>query len=265
MTMSPKIKIVTGAILIIVILFLLLNFTSLSGKIRNVFYIFSSPIQKMFWGVGDNTSGFLESVFKKDELKEENDKLRKENQELLGELITLSEMETENNILRQALDVEFNKEFQFIFTEVIGKDIGEDFILIDKGSEDGVLAGMPVVTPQKIIYGRVDQVDKNFSKIMLITNKQSSFDVKIEGKNIFGLVKGKGNLNLSLERIPTDSEILEGEIIITSMAGGLFPEGLLVGRVKKIEKSDLEPFQKAEITRFFNIGEKGHLFIITDY
>ena len=264
MNLSLKIKtIIIGVLLIL--LFVGLNFTGASQGIRNVFYGFSSPIQKVFWRAGDRASDFFGGIYRAAELKKENEALMQKNQELLTEIIFLGNLKQENKGLREALGLDLQKDFDLILTEVIAKDIGQDFILINKGSKHGILQGQPVITSQKVLCGRISEVHKDFSKVILITNKNSSFDAIIPEKDISGVVKGKGNLVLYLDLILKEQEIKEKDIVITAALGGIFPKGLLVGKIKQIKKSDIEPFQRAELSPFFDITDLDNLFIVANY
>jgi len=137
--------------------------------------------------------------------------------------------------------------------------------LINKGSEDGILEKMPVITQQKSLVGKISEVYKNFSKVMLVSNKKCAFDAKIQEKNISGLVKGKGNFKILLDFVPQNEKISQEDIVITSSLGGLFPAGLLVGQIEEVKKSDIEPFQQVKIKPIFNIKEINFLFVITEY
>jgi len=261
-----KIKVVIILILI-VIFFLALNLTSFAKEVKNFFYLISSPIQKSLWRAGERVSDFFEPIIKAKNLKSEVEKLKLKNQELLFQNTSLKELEKENKFLREALGIELQKEFKLVLAQVIGKDISQDFILIDRGAKDGILEGQPVITRQKVLIGRVSQVYKNFSKVILISNPKSSFDGKIpdEGDELFGRVQGKGNLRILFDLIPKEKEIQRGDLVQTSALAGIFPAGLLVGEIQEVRKSDLEPFQIAEIQPGFNIGDLEKLFIITEW
>ena len=161
------------------------------------------------------------------------------------------------------MNLGLEKDFKLTLVQVIGKDISQDLLLINKGAKDGLAKNLPVITEQKNLVGRISEVYDDFSKVMLISDKDSSFDAKISEQEIFGVVKGKGGLNLFIDRVPQDKEIKSGDILVTSVLGGVFPAGLLVGEIKEVKKSDLEPFQQAEISPFFDIGKLGNLFVIT--
>jgi len=257
-------------ILLAVLAVCLLNF--FQKEVRNFFYLFSSPIQKVLWRAGDRTSDFFESIIKTGGLKNEMEGLRNKNQELLAQNVALNNLKEENKILREALEIGLQKDFKIVLSQIISKDVSQDFILIDKGSEDGISKDMPVITQKKVLVGRIDEVYENFSKVMLISNKKSSFNAEIlasdkgkQGESISGVVKGKGNSKILFDLIPREENLFQEDIIVTIVLGGIFPKGLLVGEVKEIKKVDVEPFQQAEITPFFNLSQAETLFIILEF
>jgi len=265
MRISKTIKIAIIFVLLVVLL-AILNLAI--NKIKNFFYLISSPIQKSLWRAGDKTSDFFETITTIKKLKTENEELKLKTQELLAKNIALTELEKENKILREALGVGLEKEFSLILAEVIGKDISQDSILIDKGVEDGLSNNLPVITEQKALIGRIDEVYAKFSRVILISNKESIFNAKIQSSeenfnnDIAGVVKGKGNLQFSLELVSREKEIKEGDLLITTSLGGIFPKGLLIGQIQNVKKSDIEPFWRAEIKPAFDLKELEAVFII---
>ncbi len=258
---SKKIKL----LLIFLGILIILSLSFYQSKTKNFFYSISEPIQRVLWRKGNNTSDFFEGIFGAKDLKRENEELRKYNQELLTEIISLRELRKENETLREALDIELQEDFKLSLADLISKDVSQDFILINKGLEDGLAEGMPVITEQKILLGRISKADKNFSRVILISNPESSFPAQVQEEGITGIVKGKGSFQISLEKIPRDKEIKEGDVVITTSLGGIFPKELLIGEVKKVQKSDIEPFQKVEASPFFSIEELETIFVIISF
>lgn len=215
--------------------------------------------------MGESTSDFLSGILEINIFKNQIEKLYLKNQELLSEIINLKNLKKENEALREALKIGLEKEFQLEAVNLISKDISQDVALIDRGEIDGISRGMPVITPQKVLFGTVSEVYKNFSNVTLITNEKSSFDAKIVDKEIYGVAKGKGNLKLSLEFLPKEKIISSGDLIETSVLGGVYPKGLLVGEIKEVKKTDVEPLQTAEISAGFNFKKLDILFIIKSF
>ncbi len=263
--MRPSFKLkVTLILILLIVFFIVLNLAGFIYEVKNFFYLISSPIQKTLWQTGDNISDFFEGISEIKILKKELETIYLKNQELLSQIVALKELKKENETLRNALNIGLEKDFQLKLSQVISKDISQDSILIDKGTKDGILKGFPVVTYQKTLLGRIGEVYENFSEVILISNKESSFDAEVQDREAEGLVKGKGNLELYLDFIPKDKEIFEGDFVVTTALGGIFPTGLLVGSIKEIKKSDIQPFQTAEIKPSFEIKELDKLFIITN-
>lgn len=270
-TKKQNIKIKSFLIAVAVLFLFILFFNIFQEQIRNIFYFISSPIATIFQQGGNNTSTFFESFLKIKDLKNENDDLKKENQKLLSEIYFLQESIGEHLELKEVLKNVQSENFKIVSAKTIGLDVFNDFILMDKGSDDGISENMPVISSQKILYGKVFKVYKNFSQVMLISNKNSVLDVKIISGNdyvevpIYGAVKGRGNLSIYLDLVPFDAEIKEGDTLVTSALDGVFPKGFLIGKILIKNKNDLKPFQMAEIQSFFNIKNIENLFVITNY
>ena len=252
-------------LVILIILFLIFSQKSSGFFVKNFFYPISQPIQKSLLKSGNNFSDFFVGLFEGQNLKKENEELNKKYSEVLSQIVALEELKKENETLRKALEVQLNQDFQLVMADLISKDVTGDSILINKGSKSGILVGMPVMTEQKVVMGKISEVYENYSRVILISNKEKSFPVEIQGKDIKGILKGIGDFHLSLEEIPNDKEIKDGDIVITTSLGGDFPKGLLIGEIKNIEKSDIKPFQNAEVSPLFNIKDIETIFIITSF
>lgn len=263
--MLPKILI--GIVLLLVFIGVLNLFQK---QFKNFFYSVSEPLQKTFWRIGSNSSSFLGSFLEFGNLDKINEELNTKNQELLKEIIILQQQKTENQALREIIGNNQDKEFKLILTDVIGIDSKQDFILINKGAEDGILENMSVINAQKVLFGKISKVYKNFSKVMLVSNRNSVLDIKIQkddtlSASIYGAIRGEGNLTSVLDLVQLDSEIKNNDILITSSLEGTFPRGLLVGEITEVSKNDLKPFQTAKIELFFDLKQADKLFIISDY
>jgi len=264
MKIAPRIKSLAAAILIIAF-FVVLNLNGFLNPFKNFFYLISSPMQKKLLGAGSNASDFLAGILEINTFKNEIENLQIKNQQLISRIVGLEELKKENETLRQALNIGSEKEFQLELAYLVSKDASDDSLLIDKGIRDGIKKGLPVITKEKTLIGRIGEVYEDFSEVMLITNKKSSFDAQILEKDISGVVKGKGNLSLDLEFIPKEKEIIPGDVVVSAVLGHIFPKDLLVGEVKEVKKSDLEPYQRAVINPAFDLKGIGSLFIITNF
>ncbi len=237
---------------------------------KNVFYYATTPVSRVLWRAGDSTSSILSSIFRFQGLSQENNNLKEENERLLAQNASLQEtlrqgIETQSALLNTQGD-----NLALVLAGTIGLDSVGDFIVIDKGSVDGIAENMPVISAQKVLYGRVFKVYKNFSQVMLISNKNSVVDVKIQDSNaanpfIYGAAKGSGSLSLYLDLVSSEAEIKEGDVLVTSALEGVFPKDLLVGKLILKNKNDLKPFQTAGIQPFFDVNAMDNVFVVTNY
>jgi rod shape-determining protein MreC len=234
-------------------------------KLKNFFYSISVPFQTTFWQAGIKVSDFFKTISDIKNLKKENEELKLKNEELLSKVSDLENLKKENQTLRAALGLGLEKDFNLVMARVVSKDISRDEIEINKGLKDGISKDLPVITSQKILIGKISEVYDNFSKVMLISDKNSSFSAKISGKETTGAVKGNGSFNAFLDLVPKEDEILPGDLVITNILGNIFPEGLLVGEIKDVKKTDIDPFQQATISLFLNINNLDQLFIIVNF
>jgi rod shape-determining protein MreC len=244
---------------------LIVFFNIFQRELKGFFYLISSPIQKVFWQAGVKTYNFLEIFIRAGEREKRIDYLEKENQRLRAETAALKELEKENQELKKALDLGIENDFKLFLVQIIGKEPSQDIIFVNKGNKDGVLKGMPAITAEKILAGKVVQSYENFSKVMLLSNKKFSFPVKIQDSNndISGVGKGEGDYKILISFVPKEEKVAEGDLVISDSLGGIFPRGFLIGRVASIERKDVEPFQKIEVKPDFDIRKTSDLFIIT--
>ena len=218
------------------LLFLNLN----SSNIRGAFSSLLSPVQLSLWQAGTTSSVFLGGIFHGAGLKEQVLNLEVENLLLAQELLSLKEVKKENERLREALGGA-REEFDLLFVEIIGKEIERDVLFLNKGLVDGVREDMPVITQSRIAVGSIGEVFKHTSKVSLLSLKGRSSDVKIQDKEAIGVLNGQGRFNVFLDLIPKEEELKKGDVLVTSALGGIFPDNLLVGKVKEVEFRDLEP------------------------
>lgn len=252
-------------VLVVFIFFILLNKSSLDLKIKNSFYSFSESIQKSFWGFGNKMSDLIIAFSSIQNLQEENEELKIKIFNSLSDKAELERLRFENVALRELTGIKLEKEFSLKLVEVIGKDILEDYIVIDQGESDGVREGQIVITSQKVLVGKVVDVYKKHSRVQLLSHRENSLDAKIIERNISGILRGKGGFNLTLELLPKDKDIFVDDVVVTTALEGVYPKDLLIGTIKSIETLDVEFFQKAEIESAYQIGLSNNVFLIEDF
>lgn len=252
--------------LVIFLIFFGLNKLGI-GKIRNTVFLLSAPLGETFWRAGEKVSSTFQTLFEVEKLKRENQELKKINLELQYQIIALKELARENEALREALNLGLEKDFTLSLAKVISRAFEGDFIFINQGKKEKISQGMPVITSERILLGRVGEVFDNFSEVILISNGDFTFDVEVltENEKVLGIAKGKGDFKVQFQFIPKEAQIKEGDMVVSSRLGGNFPQGLLVGTIKTVKRGDVEPFLSGEIKPFFPETDFGTLFVIKEF
>jgi rod shape-determining protein MreC len=253
--------IVITLVVALVVLNILPNFSSALGNF--LFKIFS-PVEKFFIRIGDRVLAFFEVLISIRDLGKQNIDLRQKNLELEAELTQLKQVEQENQTLRQGLEISKKDQIIIEIAFVVGKDVQGvgDWILIDKGKNQGIEKDMTVISSEMALVGKIMQVMPGFSKVMLITNKESVVAAIIEGERNEGLVKKEEKGRLFMDFIPRSEGLEIDERIITSGMDNIYPKGILIGKIESIDLSQNQLFQKITITPAVDFSKLEEVFIV---
>ena len=137
-------------------------------------------------------------------------------------------------------------------------------MVINKGSNNGVLENMAVITSGKSLVGKVSRVYDKFSEVSLITSKESNFSVKIQDQDLIIRAKGDGG-RVVIDFIPREGGVNVGDRVVTVGLEIIYPENIFVGEIKSIRESDLASDIKADLGLSFNLQELENVFVILDY
>ncbi|MBU3964599.1 rod shape-determining protein MreC [Patescibacteria group bacterium] len=247
---------------LVVAIFVIMIFVFLHRPIRSVFHSISNSLESWCWEKGQNDSNFWIGFFNATNIKIQNQNLKQENQALLGDLLGFKELEEENQRLRNALELGLAEEFKLKETVILAKDAMMDYVIINKGKQDGISEGMAVITYEKVLVGKVAEVYQDSCQVRLATDAGTKFGVKIADTNIQALAKGEGDEKLTLDLMPKDVDIPIGALVYTSGPEGGYPIGLLIGTISETSNADAEPFQTAKIDNFFKVLNATLLFVI---
>lgn len=264
-------KIAMGALVLIGAIVFLNIFGS---PIKNTFYIAASPVSQFFWNQGGQVTDFFKPVFLGNQLVQENTDTKQENQTLLFQVALLQDKVKELEASKQVIENTKDDAFSLLPADTIGFTASQDMMVINKGSQDGIVENMPVILSTKVLVGKVYKVYGNFSEVMLASNSRSVVDVKVlellppdanPAPSVSGAIKGDGNLSLYLDLVSSDATLAEDQVLVTSGLEGIFPKNLLIGKITQINKNDAKPFQTAQIAPLLDVRNLGIVFIITDY
>lgn len=182
-------------------------------------------------------------------LRQENAALEQENALLQTDVIELQEQLREAEVYYALLDfARSSPENQYIAALVIGRDPSPfmGYVILDHGSNDGVQAGMPVVT-EKGLIGRVDAVTANASRVQLIASIDFQANVQTQETEAEGVLNGSITGDLTMEMVSQDSRLQPGDLVLTSGLGGNFPGDVLIGEVGTVIKKENALFQSCTV------------------
>jgi rod shape-determining protein MreC len=170
--------------------------------------------------------------------------LRNEVEQLRGINLQANEALAENERLRKMIGYQqAAHQFDMVAARVIGResDTWSRMIVIDRGTMNGIANDMPVVTPQGLV-GRVVEAGMNSSKVQLILDPRSSVGTIVQRaeSRVTGIVQGDmDNPTMpQMVNIPKNADVVEGDVIVTSGFGGIYPKGIIVGLVSSLKNDD---------------------------
>jgi len=183
--------------------------------------------------------------------EEENISLKSELSRMLKEQQTCSEVFLENKRLNNILALKQREHRYITAARVIAKstDQWSNTLILDKGSSDGITKDMVAIT-EKGLVGKISEVTHSYSYLLLLNDINFSAAARIQTNRIEGILSGTGFKKCQLKYIPYEEELKQGDIVITSGLDMLFPPGIPVGYVSKINKRDIGMFQDMEVIPF---------------
>ncbi len=227
-------------------------FLAFSGYLTTIFGFLMDPIVGVQTVVSERFStvvNFFTIPRDVTELQAENRSLKEEVALLRTGIIQLEQDLREAEILYSLLGFARGRPTEtYIAASVIGKDPSPflQYVLIDRGSDDGVTFGMPVVT-EKGLVGRIDAVTASAARVQLITDPASMVNAYIVEADTDGVVRGSVTSDLTVEMISQDVTLEFGQTIQTSGLGGRYPSEIMIGQILNVNRMENELFQSASI------------------
>ena len=249
-------------LLVLGISFILMTYQSKKGHLFTSTFINNTLNAAHYF-----TRSLVDSVtspFKKIAIRDEdNTLLRKRIDELLLERAKYQEAVFENKRLNELLKLRENQQQYISAARVLSRGIDQwsHTLVLDKGEKDGVSKDMSAITP-KGFAGKIFNVTESYSNLLLLTDINFSAAVRLQESRKEGIVSGTGTRKLVLKYIPYEEEVKVGDIIITSGLDELFPPGIPVGFISKIDKQGTGRFQDIEVTPYVDDSKMEEVLII---
>ncbi|MDD5482195.1 MAG: rod shape-determining protein MreC [Kiritimatiellae bacterium] len=234
---------------------------AVSGFIRDIFAV---P-QAGFRRASDRAGDFTRS---KRELADENRRLRLENETLRDKIRQSEPLERENRELRALLKLKSTSGYRLLPSQLLARDVNGwwQTARLDKGGEDGIRPGLPVIGPDGLL-GQIVDVSRTTADMLFLTSPKVRIAARLARSDVFGIVRGQGAswqgpAVCRLDYIAKDAEINPADEVISSGLGGVYPAGLVIGYVKSVQADASGLFQYAEVTPAADFRSLDVVFIV---
>lgn len=225
----------------------------------NVQIKFIRAIAVSIVGMVENTFSVIPNVF---QLEKENRALRESNNLLSNEVSSLKEAKLENLRLTQLLELKEHTKYRMVIAKIIGKTLIQtrNNITLNVGENDSVRVGMPLIT-EKGLVGKIIATSANFSIAQILLNKDMRVSVKDQRSRVDGILMWDGEKKLIMKNVSKSSDVLVGDVIITSEYSNVFPHGIPVGYITSAGTLD-NLFKNIEIEGFVNFETLEEVFVL---
>lgn len=193
--------------------------------------------------------------------------LEDENARLQSQVIELQQQLRDTEFLFDLLRFARSRpQDTYVAAAIIGRDPSPflHYVIIDKGSDDGLRRGMPVVTAQGLV-GRVDAVIANAARVQLLNDPGSAVNVKLQSNDTEAMLIGSLTGDVQLDMVPQDANLHAGDVILTSSLGGNYPANILVGQVVSLRRLETELFQTALVQPAVDFSNLRAVLVIVEF
>ena len=233
-----------------------------SNRWQKVIQTVSYPIQSGVHNLVNTLNDWWEGYVMLVGIRNENQQLRQEIEELKDRLNRSLEDSVQYNRLRGQLLFAKRQPDRKVFAEIIGESIDNihQMRLINRGSKHGLKRNFSAILREGLV-GRIQSVTPFQSNLQLITDFRSRVPALIQRNRIRGLIYGT-QTGLEMRQINRRAKVKKGDRVITSGLGGLYPKGILIGTIVEVRVQPHELFQTASIETAVDLSRMEEVFII---
>jgi rod shape-determining protein MreC len=215
-------------------------------QVRQVISVIVYPLQRIALAPIELASATAEYFTTLVSLKQENDSLKTRQLQAANDLLTLESLRSENTQLRRLLDARERLPRTSTFAEILytGRDPFSRKVVIDKGAQQNVQPGQAVIDDVGIV-GQVTRVYPLLAEVTLVTDREQSVPVQVVRSGLRAVVFGGGDAGtMELRYMPTNADIQNDDVLVSSGIDGTYPAGLPVAKVVKVERDSAYAFAK---------------------
>lgn len=260
-----------AAAVISVGLALMAYFSNTSSPLANLAGVVSSPFRSAYTAVA---SWFND----KQDYYQDNKDLKAENQELKRQIALMESQvrqaqtdSDENARLRKLLNLRQKRQDFQMEAAAVTEHASSNWastLTLNRGTDHGVAKGDCVITESNYLVGVVAQVGNNWCSVLNLIDTDTSLGAQVFRTSQIGIAEGDfalmGQGRLKLAYLPTDADLLNGDLVVTSGLGGYYPSGLVIGSVEEVS-ADVSGSRYAVLSPRADFDALSEVFIIKDF
>ena len=261
---TPAARLVFFAVLSLLLMFVDARFHYLEST-RSAISVLVMPVQHLASLPGELLRHGGDFFVTQSSLLEENKALSRQHERDAAQLLPTQALQQENQQLRGLLALQQNNQFTGQFAEIVytARDVFSMKLLISKGGADHIQPGQVVIDDQGII-GQITRVYPWLSEVTLITEKGHAVPVQVLRNGIRSIAFGAGDTSrLELRYMPVSTDIQTGDMLVTSGIDGLYPPGIPVAKVAKIERDAGYPFARIICLPLGGVDRHRHMLVLS--
>ena len=256
---------VLGTVVAACLLLLTVQTRGRSTPAAEVLAFATTPIQSALARVNRAAVNVWSTYLDWKNVRAENRRLRAENQQLRVDSLQVSETSTENDRLRRLLGLQERMPLATVSAQIIAREWGGwvRSLTVDRGRGDNIARLTAVIAPEGLI-GRVIEVRAGASIIQVLTDPTSTVGAHVVRTRTSGIVEGEPRGTMRLKYMAREGGGIQvGDLIVTSGAGGVFPRGIPVGRVRAIDDRGSALFHYAALTPVIDFARVDEVLLLT--
>ena len=242
------------------------------GLLSNVSGAIRTPFQKVATAVVSRMEELYGYIYEYDKLKLENERLRAQLAELEKQIRENDQAAEENARLREILNLQ-QKHTDYVFesAKVVSWNASnwDSSFTISKGADAELAVGDSVVTEYGVLVGTITEVGASWSTVETVVDLDTNIGVLVGAEEVSGILEGDYTLMRSqymrLSFVAETGQIITGDVVVTSGAGGAYPQGLIVGTVSSVHSEAAGQVEYAVVEPYTKLDDLTQVFIIKDY
>jgi rod shape-determining protein MreC len=221
------------------------------------------PIERVISAPFDGIQSFYEGYVDLINVRAENRRLSRRIAEVESENLQFREALVASGHLGRVASMRDEVEIPMLPAEIVGLDVAPWFrsVLVDRGADHGIEPGHPVITHEGVV-GVVTATSGHAAKTMLLLDRQSAVDALVQRSRARGVLRGVGRDRLEFEFVVRGADVVEGDEVVTSGLGGIYPKGLRLGRVSELREAGGRLTRIAVIEPAVDLGHLEQVFVM---